>query len=190
MDIEANGMPEPQICQLAYVLCGENMRPVKAVNRYFLVDKMNSFARRVHGLSVNMLKILSEGARFSDWAAEIHRDFYWADEIVGHNVSSDIDYLQREFMRCGIALPQRRRFCTMTRFAGCAGSLANGAPKPPRLSELWEYFGITESDIVTAAGELFAGGLDAHDARYDAAATWLIARRALGGDVSIGNAPG
>lgn len=177
-DVESTGTTQPQVCQLAYIIMdGEQ---VTARNYYFKVDAMNSYAYKVHRLSVKALNTLSGGRTFADRAAEISRDFYWADMLIGHGVAGDIDYLRREFDRLGLRFPQHRRFCTMHHFTGRCGeaTLPGGKPKPPRLSELWEHYGLTEGEISACAQELFGGGNVAHDARFDATATYLVMCRA------------
>lgn len=176
-DIEANGMAQPQICQLAYLIAdGERL---EARNFFFRVDTMNPHAYKVHRLSTKALERLSGGRTFAERAREICRDFYWAEVYVGHGVSGDMDYLRREFERLGMALPERRRFCTLRYFTGrCGGELPGGRPKPPSLSELWAHYGLTEADIAAFATRVFGAGAAAHDARFDAAATYLALRRA------------
>lgn len=184
-DVEATGTTRPQVCQLALIMCeGGNIR---ARNYFFAVDAMNSYAYRVHHLSMSALKRLSGGLRFGDMAGEIMRELRCADVYAGHGVAGDIDYLRREFTRLGMNMPQRRRLCTMHYFTGrCGGALLpSGKPKPPRLSELWAHYGLTEAEISAFAEDIFGGGSGAHDARFDAAATYLALVRAI----SAGDAP-
>jgi DNA polymerase-3 subunit epsilon len=177
-DVESTGTTRPQVCQLAYIIAGDE--GLTARNYFFKVDAMNSYAYKVHRLSMSALKRLSGGQTFADRAGEISRDFYWADVYAGHGVSGDIDYLRREFARLELNFPERRRFCTMHYFTGRCGEamLASGKPKPPRLSELWEHFGLSEDEISKFAAQTFGGGEGAHDARFDAAATYMSLKRA------------
>ncbi len=176
-DVEANGTPQPQVCQLAYLI-SDGAR-LEARNFFFRVSAMNPHAYKVHHLSMKALDKLSGGRTFADHAREICRDFYWAEVYIGHGVSGDMDYLRREFERLALALPERRRFCTMRHFTGrCGGELPGGKPKPPSLSELWTHYGLTEPEIAAFAAQTFGAGAAAHDARFDAAATYLALRRA------------
>lgn len=50
---------------------------------------------------------------FADWALKVHRWLSWADEIVAHNASFDMHYIQRELRKAGanpVSLPVT---CTM-----------------------------------------------------------------------------
>ena len=46
-------------------------------------------------------------------------------------------------------------------------------PKPPRLEELIQFFGISEETIQKKCAKWFGGGDRPHDARYDVTATYL-----------------
>lgn len=184
-DVESTGTTRPQVCQLAMIMCdGGNL---SARNYFFAVDAMNSYAYRVHHLSLSALRRLSGGQRFDDAAHGILREFERADVYAGHGVAGDIDYLRREFSRLGLGLPDRRRFCTVRHFTGrCGGALLpGGKPKPPRLSELWAHYGLDEAEIAAFAADIFGGGAGAHDARFDAAATYLaIVQAQRAGDLT------
>ena len=52
-------------------------------------------------------------------------------------------------------------------------------PKPPRLEELAAYYGLTDESVAARARAWFGGGGAAHDARFDAAATWLSVLAAM-----------
>lgn len=175
-DVESTGTTRPQVCQLAYIIAADD--GLKAQNYFFEADAMNRYAYKVHHLSLSALKTLSGGQRFADRAGEIRRDFSSADVFAGHGVSGDVDYLKREFARLNMRFPDRPHFCTMTHFTGkCSDAkLPSGKPKPPRLSEVWEYFGLSEGDVRGFAQKMFGEAAGAHDARFDAAATYLAMR--------------
>lgn len=172
-DVESTGTTRPQVCQLAYIIADDD--GLRAQNYFFEVDAMNRYAYKVHHLSLSALKNLSGGQRFADRAGEIRRDFSAADMFAGHGVGGDVDYLKREFTRLGMRFPDRPRFCTMTHFTGkCSDAkLPSGKPKPPRLSEVWEYFGLDDGEVGEFAHRIFGEVEGAHDARFDAAATYL-----------------
>ena len=189
-DVESTGTSRPQICQLAYIIVSDGS--IIGRNYFFTVDAMNRYAYKVHHLSMSTLKNLSHGQRFGDRVGEISRDFGSADVYAGHGVSGDIDYLKREFTLLNMKLPERMRFCTMTHFTGrCTDAvLPTGKPKPPRLSELWEHFSLTETDIAKFAHSLFGDCNGAHDARFDATATYLSMQRAArAGELPTGVLP-
>ena len=149
-DVESTGTTRPQVCQLAYIIAADD--GLKAQNYFFEADAMNRYAYKVHHLSLSALKTLSGGQRFADRAGEIRRDFSSADVFAGHGVGGDVDYLKREFARLNMRFPDRPHFCTMTHFTGkCSDAkLPSGKPKPPRLSEVWGYFGLSEGDVSAA----------------------------------------
>ncbi len=173
-DTEATDLTPGQICQLSYLMA--NGGHVTGKNMFFEVDEMSEGAQEVHGMSLEDLKTLSGGERFEDRAEEIFADFSACDMIVGHNVSADERYLRVELERCNMALKRLKTFCTMNYFTGDTAlkrKVNNGRPKPPKLSELVEHFGITEEAIKKAADVWFSGGGALHDARFDTVATYL-----------------
>jgi hypothetical protein len=61
-----------------------------------------------------------------------------------------------------------------------------GSPKPPKLGELCAYYNIAPDSIADFCSEHFGSDSAAHDARYDAAATYLCLRAAItNGDISL-----
>lgn len=173
-DTEATDLVPGQICQLSYLLIeGES---IIGRNIFFAVDEMSEGAYEVHGMSIDDLDELSGGDRFEDWADAVFEEFSNADLLIGHNVSADDRYIRVEFERCGLELPKIKTFCTMNYFTGVMNMKRRiniGRPKPPKLCELVEFYGLTEEFVSQKAEEWFGGGAAAHDARYDTAATWL-----------------
>jgi len=173
-DTETTALRPGQICQLAY-LTAENGR-INGKNMFFAVDEMSEGSYEVHGLSMEALEELSGGERFEDRAQEIFDDFSSADMLVGHNVSFDDRFLREELTRAGFSLPRIRTFCTMNYFTGnmmMKRKFQTGRPKPPKLVELKEYFGLDDADIEKNSAEWFGGGGIAHDARFDTAMTYM-----------------
>jgi len=173
-DTEATDLVPGQICQLSYLLAdGES---VTGKNLFFEVDDMSEGALEVHGLTLDMLRALSGGTRFEDVAQEVFDVFASAKIWVGHNVSADDKYLRVEMERCGLKLPKKNTFCTMNYFTSdlnLARKVNIGRPKPPKLTELAQHFGLTEEFVAEKAAEWFGGGGALHDARFDTAATYL-----------------
>lgn len=173
-DTEATDLTPGQICQLSYLMVERGA--VTGKNLFFAVDEMSEGAQEVHGFSMEDLEQLSGGERFEDRADEVFEDFKSAGMLVGHNVSADDRYLRVELERLGMKLPKIRTFCTMNYFTSdtaLARKVNIGRPKPPKLGELCAHFGITDELIAEKSGEWFAGGGQAHDARFDTAATYL-----------------
>lgn len=173
-DTEATDLTPGQICQLSYLMV-ENGN-VTGKNMFFTVDEMSEGAYEVHGMSMEALEELSGGERFEDRADEIFEDFSSASLLIGHNVAADDRYIRVEFDRLNKKLKKIKTFCTMNYFT-CVMNLKRkvntGRPKPPRLEELVEFYQLTPEYVAERASEWFGGGDVAHDARYDAAATYL-----------------
>lgn len=173
-DTEATDLVPGQICQLSYLMAEGGV--VRGKNMFFEVDEMSEGAQQVHGMSLEDLARLSNGERFEDRAAEIFEDFSACEMLVGHNVAADERYIRCEFERLGMKLKKLKSFCTMNYFTSdtaLARKVNIGRPKPPKLSELCEYFGRSEEAIVEASERWFGGGGSAHDARFDTAATYM-----------------
>lgn len=173
-DIETDGSRECRICQLSYLIVSRWR--VRGKNMYFKLDYMNYHAQKVHGLSIYKLRRLSGGDIFAYRADEIYRDFARAELWIGHDVQGDVRYLTQEFRRLGMHLPQAPTFCTLKKYTREVGIPLKQNPaklKPPRLEELMHYFGITPELVAKKCKRWFGGGERAHDARYDAAATYL-----------------
>lgn len=172
-DTETTGYFAGNICQLSYVM--QSADDVTARNFFFSVDKVEYGAYRVHGFSVDKLKILSGGKRFCDFAEEIERDFNAADIVVAHNSAFDMMFMRAEFERLGKRFCVKREFCSMKKslpVCKLPKSRGNGY-KYPKLSELCEHFGITEYDVAEKTAELFDVQANFHDARFDTAALFL-----------------
>ena len=176
-DTETTDLKPGQICQLAYLISDNGA--VTGKNMFFTVDSMSEGSQNVHGMSMEDLETLSEGRRFEDCAQEIFDDFSTADILVGHNVSFDDRFLRTELTRAGKNLKNIRTFCTMNYFTADMAmkrKFQTGRPKPPKLVELAEYFALEEEEIEKNSAEWFGGGENAHDARFDAAMTFMCLR--------------
>lgn len=180
-DTEATDLTPGQICQLSYIMDRDGA--LSARNFYFSVDDMSPGAQEVHGLSMEQLAELSGGTWFEDKADDILADFQEARLLVGHNVAADDRYLRVELERAGKKLKKINTFCTMNYASGLMNlkrKVVTGRPKPPRLSELADYYGVSEEDTLALVGDLFQTGDAAlHDARFDTAMTYLCFKRAI-----------
>ncbi|NLM86316.1 MAG: 3'-5' exonuclease [Clostridiales bacterium] len=180
-DTEATDLTPGQICQLAYIL--ETPDKVEAKNYFFSVDDMSPGSQEVHGFSMEQLAELSLGAYFEDQAREIADVFSKARLLVGHNVAADDRYLRVELERAGIKLKKIPTFCTMNYATGIMNmqrKVVTGRPKPPKLMELAEYYGITAQQAMEQIAALFdLPDSSAHDARFDTVLTWLCFKAAI-----------
>ena len=166
-------MRNTQICQLSYIVVDDGVAVGK--NYYFSVDSMNEFAQKKHGLSKFRLHELSRGRTFVDRFSEFANDFTADSLVCGHNIASDLHVLKYAFEDAGARFPKCRAFCTMTHF-DTAMHMTNihGKHKYPRLEELCGWLGVSEAEIEKNCVALFGNSAyKAHDARYDATATYL-----------------
>jgi len=173
-DTETTALVPGQICQLSYLITENGETTGK--NMFFAVDEMSEGSFEVHGFSLEALDELSGGDRFADRADEIFADFSTADMWIGHNVAADDKFLRAEMERLGMKLPKIKLFCTQNYFQGIMmmkRKYQTGRPKPPKLVELAEFMELTDEIIGEASARWFEGGAQAHDARFDAAMTFL-----------------
>ena len=178
-DTETTALQPGQICQLSYIMYEKG--EVTGKNLFFSVDEMSEGSEAVHGFSMEMLDELSGGERFEDKAEEVFADFSQAKMLIGHNVIFDDNFLRTEFTRAGMTLPRIKLFDTMNYFTPImlmAPVQRNTRCKPPKLIELAAYLGLTDEEIQQNADVWFGGGAAAHDARFDAAMTFLCLKRA------------
>ena len=174
LDVELDGMHPSRIIQLSYLII--DGRKIRGKNMYFKAKAINRHAKQVHGLGVYQLKKLSGGDIFACRADEIYNDFKDCTLVIGHDVAGDMRYLNAEFKRVGITLPEIPIFCTLKHYTKEANIPMKQNPnvlKPPKLTELTEHFGLTQDFIAEKCCKWFGGGEHPHDARYDAAAAYL-----------------
>lgn len=173
LDTESNGMRPEQICQLAYVISDDGM--VTGRNFFFSVDCMNEYALKKHKLSKKRLYDLSGARKFQSRFDEIYQDFDTADMLVGHNLAADVRMMKVEYSRCNAEFPLIKPFCTMKHYQTAMHLRGRtGQRKPPRLDELCRYFRITDERVEAAVSHIFGShNAIAHDARFDATATYL-----------------
>ncbi len=173
LDTETTSLRPGNICQLSYLMQSGNK--VTGKNFYFAVDQMDEGAQMVHGLSIEKLKILSGGKRFNDYAMEIFNDLSSASLMVAHNANFDLSFLTSEFERINLTLPDIKVFCSMKNtISVCKIQKKSGSGyKYPKLSELCEFFGITDNLILTYSKKAFGDSASFHDARFDTMAMFL-----------------
>ena len=180
-DTEATDLVPGQICQLAYLF--EDGQGLRARNYFFSVDDMSEGAQEVHGFSMEQLAELSQGKYFEDLAEEFLPDFNAAKVLIGHNVAADERYLRVEMERAGLKLKKINTFCTMNFASGLMNlsrKVVTGRPKPPRLSELAAYYGVTEEEAAEKTKQWFeVSDISLHDARFDTVLTYLSYQQAI-----------
>lgn len=177
LDTETTGFEAKsnQIAQLAYLVIIDGQVKAKK-NFFFTVDKMDKGAEKTHGFSIEKLKSLSEGKRFSYYAEEIFKDL---DEamIVCHNLQFDIPFIQNEFERIGVRIKPPNTFCTMVYYTDILKLKGKYGYKWPKLTEVLDYYSISHLDITRKMNVFFGETAGAHDARWDIIATMEIYNR-------------
>lgn len=178
-DTETTDLRPGEIAQLSYVVTNECLEPLKARNFYFTVQKMSPGASQVNGLTTEKLIVLSEGRRFDDHYQEIHSDFH-QQNLVAHNVNFDMNFMQSEFSRRGVAFAAGNCFCTMKYFTEIC-QLPGGKTryKYPKLAEVLQHYRIGDQEVADFAMQAFGNFNGSfHDSRFDVAALYLICKRA------------
>lgn len=177
LDTETTGFEAKsnQIAQLAYLVIIDGQVKAKK-NFFFTVDKMDKGAEKTHHFSIEKLKSLSDGKRFSHHAREIFEDL---DEamIVCHNLQFDIPFIQNEFERIGVRIKPSNTFCTMEYYTDILKLKGKCGYKWPQLKEVLDYYSIVETDISRKMNVFFGEASQAHDARWDIIATMEIYNR-------------
>ena len=180
-DTETSGLYPGRIIQLAYIM--DNRGELSCKNFYFAVDYIEPSAIAVHGISVDKLKVLSDGKTFSDYADEIYDDFISADMVVAHNFRFDLSFMIAEFRYLDRIFRYNSSFDTMKYFTSIM-KLSRGSTnsyKYPKLTELTEFAEVYPYDVTKFALSNFNGTTAAsHDARFDTAAMYLACRNMKG----------
>ena len=184
-DTETTGFRPGNICQLSYIAVDGSL--VSGTNFFYKVSYVEPGAQKIHGLSVEALNRLSGGQEFAGSAERIYADFSTRGQWIAHNYKFDHSFLQAEFHRLGMTPPKAEsQFCTMryyTPIMKLPSAWRKTGPqydaqqyKYPKLSELIEFIGISEDEIIDCAQSLFSVTpceIKQHDARYDCTATYL-----------------
>ena len=176
-DTETTGLIPGRIIQLSYIIDHGDRQEGK--NFYFAVDYIEPSATAVHGITVDKLKVLSEGKTFSDYQDEIFNDFANADLIVAHNAKFDIGFMIAEFryldriFRYNESLDTMRYFTPIMKLKRQSCS----AYKYPKLSELTDFADIYSYDVSRAVIDIFGrASLNYHEAAFDTASMYLTVK--------------
>lgn len=181
VDTETSGFKPGSICQLTYTITLDDKVEV-AKNFFLSCDYIDPGAEKVHGFSVEKLKILSGGKTFKDIAAEVAEDL--KDGVfIAHNVKFDINFVKTEIERAGYAFEIADKFCTMKYFTDIINLKGKyGKHKWPKLEETMQFLSID------AEGKGFNDGLQKlygddgisfHDARFDVAGLITVYYKAM-----------
>jgi len=181
IDTETSGFKPGQICQLTYTIT-EDDKVTAAKNFFLLCDYIDPGAEKVHGFSVERLKILSEGRTFKDIAEEVAEDL--KDGIfIAHNVKFDINFVKTEIERAGYAFQIAGDFCTMKYFENIIKLKGNyGKYKWPKLEETMQFLKIdSESERFCKELQQLYGNdsIGFHDARFDVCGLIMVYYKAM-----------
>ena len=170
-----------QIAQLSYIKVNEeeNNKIEFAKNFYFSVDKMSYEAEQVNKLSKKLLKELSGGKRFEDFASEIYEDFSNETKLIAHNIDFDKRFLLEELRRAEKDISifaEKEYFCTMLHYEDTLNIYHSYyITKFPKLQEIVQYLKIDKEELMLKTREIFnVDDCTYHDARFDVVATFVI----------------
>lgn len=156
IDTETTSYHPGQIAQLSYIQADESRQPIQTGNYFFEVDEMDPYAQRVHGFSLEQLRILSGGKRFSHYRDEI-LPLLENNILVAHNIAFDLKFMQYECERMRYEY-RPQTLCTMHHFTPlCQLPHPNqyGKFKRPKVAEVVSYCNISETDILQETNTLF-----------------------------------
>ena len=181
IDTETSGFKPGQICQLTYTIT-EDDKVTVAKNFFLMCDYIDPGAEKIHGFSVDRLKILSGGKTFKDIAEEVADDL--KDCIfIAHNAKFDINFVKTEIERAGYAFEIGETFCTMKYFENIIKLKGKyGKYKWPKLEETMQFLGIDSeskgfnNSLKRLWGE---GSVSFHDARFDVCGLIMVYYKAM-----------
>jgi DNA polymerase III epsilon subunit-like protein len=147
------------LIQVAYMIYDENFELIKFSNIFI---NENIYKRDYYN-KISLFDIVTFGKHPTNVLPTIARDMDDCDYVIGHNISFDIGVLYKYFKKYNIPHKIHPTFCTMkTTRDICQLVNKNGAPKYPKLSELYYYCFDEEPDHARC-----------HDAFYDIEMTYL-----------------
>lgn len=180
LDTETTGFKPGQICQLSFIKETDH-EVVACKNYYFNVDWVNPDASAVTGLTVERLKVLSNGVVFRDKADEI-MNYLDNTTLVAHNLPFDENFISAELWRCDKQLTIAGRLDTMKYFNPITKIPAKyrkyGPYKNPKLSEVLDYFHVDIKAVETYNQELFGDASEdlneLHNSTFDTTAMYIV----------------
>lgn len=181
IDTETSGFKPGQICQLTYTIT-EDDKVTVAKNFFLACEYIDPGAEKVHGFSVDKLKILSDGKTFKDIAAEVVDDL--RDCIfIAHHAKFDLNFVKTEIERAGYAFEIGGKFCTMEYFTDIIKLKGKyGKHKWPKLEEAMKFLNIDPQSKSFDDGlqKLYGNdGIGFHDARFDVCGLIMVYYKAM-----------
>lgn len=178
LDTETTDINPGSIIQLSYIVESEGS-VVQAKNFFFEVDKIEPGAQKAHGMSVEDVKRLANGNTFQLSHQEILKDLS-GTRIIAHNEPFDERFISSEFWRCGVSFQPADKFCTMQywkdvlKIPAPVKALRYGPYKSPKLEEVTNLLGVSQSKVLAYSKELF-GDFESgfHDSRFDTTAMFV-----------------
>ena len=168
-DTETTGLNPGYIAQLSAIKV--DGKRVTGFNAWFKVKEMEDGAAKANGLSVAICEELSNGLEFYDRLDDIQELFDGVTDIYGYNTKFDKKFLEAEFLRCSLQLPNVAWQDVML-----TAKQVMQVKKGFKLVNAIEFFNI-EDLVIPFAMKVFGEVEEAHDARYDTAATMMLARK-------------
>jgi DNA polymerase III epsilon subunit-like protein len=169
MDCETTGLKPGYIAQFSAVKVLDGK--ITGWNAWFKVPEMSEGASKANGLTVPLLDKLSEGKDFFDRLDCLDELFQGVKKIYGYNTRFDRNFLETEFARCSLPLPDVEFHDVM----GVVKADMN-VTKGYKLTDAVRYYDV-EDNVTALTEKLFEVTGDAHDARWDAVATLLVGRK-------------
>lgn len=181
LDTETSGFKPGQICQLTYTITLDDK--VETAKNFFLsCEYVDPGAEKIHGFSVERLKVLSEGKTFEDIAKEVATDLQ-NGIFIAHNVDFDINFVRTEIERAHYPFDIAGQFCTMKYFENIIKLKGKyGKYKWPKLEETMNFLGIdSKSKGFNMSLQRLYGdeGISFHDARFDVCGLVAVYYKAL-----------
>lgn len=167
-DTETTGVRPGYIAQLACIRIDGSR--VTGFNAWFKVKEMDDGAAKANGLSVALCEQLSGGKEFYDRLDDILALYDGVTDFYGYNTDFDRRFIETEFVRCNLPPPHLAYQDVML-----TAKHRMGVTKGYKLGQALNYFGLADK-VEPIARKIFGEVNSYHDARYDTAATLLLAR--------------
>lgn len=168
-DTETTGLKPGYIAQLSCIRLDGGK--ATGFNAWFKVKSIEDGAAKANGLSIPLLDELSGGKEFYDRLDDIIALYDGVTDFYGYNTRFDRTFIETEFKRCSLPPPNLAFQDVML-----TAKAQMGVKKNFKLVHALEHFGLTDK-VEPFARQLFGACESLHDARYDATATFLLARK-------------
>lgn len=168
-DTETTGLTPGYIAQLSCIKLDGGK--ATGFNAWFKVKSIEDGAAQANGLSVALLDELSGGKEFYDRLDDILALYDGVTDFYGYNTRFDRTFIEAEFKRCSLPPPNLAFQDVML-----TAKAKMCVRKNYKLHDALEYFGLSDK-VLPLAQKIFGAVESLHDARYDATATLLLARK-------------